>query len=182
MQYIAVFDLNNELPVSLKEVSTVALFKDTYVLLPGQNNTQQITPYTELGTTTGTLHKGMINSFVAKISPYFTYAVLGGAVFLGVGMVLFGGILWTTFHMVYVIIPACLVWLLHAIQKSRLDFFAAYMRALYATIPIALLSFVAGLFLQMKLPLFGYTAMVLLIVIVNTWRGETRKEQRITDE
>lgn len=182
IQYIAVFDLNNTLPVSIKEVSTIALFKDAYVILPGQNDTQQITPYTELGTTTGTLHKGMISSLVEKINPYFTYGVLGIALFAGVGMVFFGGLLWTTFHMVYVMVPASLVWLLQILQKSRPPFFSAYMQALYATIPVAILSFAASFLLQVQLPWFGYTAIVLLIVVANTWQRTAAKEQDVANE
>jgi hypothetical protein len=180
VKHLAVFDMENVLPVSLEETSTLMLFKDTYMLLPGQNNSQQVTLYTELGTTTGTLRKEMVNSFVEKIRPYFTYGVLGVAVFIAVAAISFGSLVWTMFHMVYAVIPASVVWLLYTLQKKHAPFSRAYMTTLYATVPVAILTFVSSLLLSVRLPFLGYTALVVLIAIVNTWQYVTRNEDSAT--
>lgn len=170
-KYIAVFDGKDKLPEDLLENSTFILLKDKYAIAPGQNNQEQIIPFSRLGTTT--IQKSTIVAVVDAFKPYFIPAVLGGGALLFLILTLFGALFWVLFHMIYILIPALLMFLFGLLRGSKMTYKESYMTALYASIPVAIFFYLLGL-LHILQPQYAYTLLLLLVAIANT--AQTREE------
>jgi hypothetical protein len=180
---IAVFDTQNDdfSPHALADAKTLVLFKKTFVLTAnmekrygvagdgagesslGQGE-QRVIPYAT-STATSTLTKAMINDVAAKVKPYVRpVAIIGGA-FAFVLTVLLGGLGMLVFHLIYVLFPALLVFVYFKLRKQDETYRTAYVTALFASIPVSILFALVGLF--GTTPVFTYTLVLLIVIIVN---------------
>ncbi len=170
---LAVFDTRNDVftPSALRDAHTLVLFKRTFAITENSDSAslpssgeQRIFSY---GTTTGTttLTKSDIVSFASKIKPYVRpVAIFGGAILFVLAVIL-GGFGMLVFHLLYIFFPALLVFAYFKLRKRNESYRTAYVSALFASIPVTILAAFFGLFIG--LPLFTYTAILLIIVIVN---------------
>ncbi len=170
---IAVFDTKNDefTPSALRDAHTLVLFKQTFAITQNTDNIskpnsgeQRIFSY---GTTSGTstLTKADITEIAEKIKPYVRPVAIVGGAFLFVLAVLLGGLGVLVFHCIYVLFPALLIFAYFKLRKRDDVYKTAYTTALFASIPVTILTVIIGLF--GNLPPFTYTLLLLILVIVN---------------
>ena len=175
---LVIFDTADTLGVDLKQNDSLIIIKKSYVI-SGASQEQRVTQIDNTQPTT-TLQKSDLVSLIEKVRPYFAPVVITGGIVIGLLFVLLGTFLWVVFHMVYLLFPAVLVYLLRYTGNAKLTFEESYLVALFASIPVAILSYILS-FGGLQLPPFGYSLFVLVIVVVNVSRHkhtelETPKE------
>lgn len=169
---LAVFDTQNDTytPSALTDAKTIILFKRTFAVAMDSDSgnaslgKQRVFSY---GTSTGTstLMKSQIVGVAEQVKPYVRpLAIIGGA-FLFILVILIGGVSMLTFHLVYTLFSALLVFFYFKIRKNGDSYRTAYTTALFASLPIAVISALAGLF--GGLPTFVYTLALVLLVVAN---------------
>ncbi len=163
--YLVIFDGNDELPVDLDTNSTFMLVKETYLIAPGQNEQQQIIPFSKLATST-TIEKSMVVGILDPLKPYVAPFVLGGGAVAILIIAIFGAAFWVGFHMLYVLLPAFIVFLIGTLRHTEMTYRAAYMVSLYASIPVVILFYLLGFIGLAAIP-YTYTLLLLGIVFVN---------------
>ncbi len=162
---IAVIDTQGALSGDdLETYSTYILVKKTY-LISGESNQQRIASFATMKGTT-TIDKSRVVGIVEKIRPYFrTMGTIGAALLCFVAAFVIA-LFMTVFHLLYVLVPACAVFLYALLRRQTMPFKESYIVALYASIPVAIVSFLC---MQIGLwwPPFAYTLLVLLIALTN---------------
>lgn len=118
-----------------------------------------------------TLNKSFVDSVAAKTYPYLTpiavFVLIVVAIFLTIGHL---------FTLVYLFIPAFLIWLYGKLMNKTLPYGTSYKVALHAaTLPI-LLSAVLD-FTRIHEPFFSFTLLLLLIAVLNLYQGEKAAAQ-----
>lgn len=162
---LVVFDGGNTLADDLQESSTLVLFKEKYLIAPGQNDQQQIIPLSKLGTTT--VDKIIFAGWVDKVEPYFKPVVLWGGSGLLMVMLIFGTAFWIVFHLVYLLLPALVVFLFSKSRTKPYEYTEAYMIVAYASIPTAILIFLFEAIPAIPQISFLYTLVLFVFVIIN---------------
>lgn len=165
-QYLVIFDGNDELPVDLEANSTFMLVKETYFIMPGNNDQQQIVPFSKLATSTVTIEKETIVGILDPLKPYVAPFVLGGGAIIVIIAALFVALFWVAFHMLYVLFPALIVFLIGKLRGAAMTYRASYMVALYASVPVAILFYALGHFGYANIP-YAYTLLLIGIAFVN---------------
>lgn len=119
---------------------------------------------------TTTITRTDVEAFVDKLAPYVPVAIIGGGLLLTIIMTLLGGVAWSIGHMLYVLIPATIVFLVGLITSARPSYKQAYMTTLYASIPVAVIVYLFG-HLHVPLPPYLYTLAVVAIALVNMFQS-----------
>ncbi len=158
-------------PRTLAEAEALLVLKRTFALAQGETaeSPPQAIPY---GSTTPSfmLNKEKVVAAGEYIKPYVRpAAVIGGALFF-VLAVLVGGVVFTAVHAVYLLIPALAVYVYFVMTRQSESLTTAYLSALYASLPIALISAVAALF--GGFPAYAFTALVVAVVVANRWNTD----------
>ncbi len=170
---LVVFDTGNDeyTPRSLDEAKAVVLFKRTFAVVQGDSSGAREQRVFDYGTSTGTstLHKSDITGVAEKIKPYVRPVALIGGAFLFTLIVVLGGVVMLVYHLIYTLLVALLVFVYFKLSKRDETYATSYTTALFASLPVAIIAGFIGPF--GGLPSFIYTALVLLIVIVNTSRS-----------
>jgi hypothetical protein len=165
---LVVFDGTDKLEPDLNKNSTIVLAKETYLIAEGQHNEQQIFPLSRLGTTTITIDKSKVVATIDTVKPYFVPVVYVGGAFLFVLFVLGGTFFWLLFHMVYLLIPALLIFLFSLMRENTFTFMESYRTAFFASIPVAIVFYLLfSMILHSPAPEFTYTLFVLVVALVN---------------
>ena len=165
-KYLTIFDTDDKLGIDLQQNDTYALVKKTYVIAPDNNGGgDRITTFSkEDGTTT--VSRADVAGFVAKLKPYFApVLIIGGFVLVLLGIVV-GTFFWLVFHCLYMFLPAALLWFFMYLRNTKTTYGESYVLALYASIPVAIISFLLTL-LGLPLPGMTYTLLLLIVAIVN---------------
>lgn len=162
---LIIFDGTNTLVDDLQENSTLVLFKEKYLIAPGQDNQQQIISLTKLATTT--VDKATFVGWVEKVEPYFKPVVLWGGSGLLMVMLIFGTAFWIVFHLVYLLLPALVVFLFSKSRTKPYEYTEAYMIVAYASIPTAILIFLFEAIPAIPQISFLYTLVLFVFVIIN---------------
>jgi Protein of unknown function (DUF1189) len=170
-KYLAIFDGNDVLSGDLQQNSTFMLVKKAYAITPGNNDQEQVVSFANIQSTT-TVQKSTVVGVIEKLRPYFRPVVLFGGALLFIILTLIGSVFWVVFHMIYVLIPAVLVFLFGQIRGSGMRFWESYMIALYASIPVAILFYLLSR-LGVTQPGYAYTLALLLVAVVNISRGRS---------
>lgn len=158
-------------PARFEEADTLLLFKRTFAVVRDSDNggagKQRLFDY---GTSTGTstLDKTDIVGVAEKIKPYVRPVVIIGGAFVFVLVVLIGGAFMLGFHLIYTLLAALLVLFYFKIIKKEETYATAYTTALFASMPVTIVSAFAGAF--GGLPTFVYTLILIVLVVVNTTR------------
>jgi hypothetical protein len=173
---LVVFSTENDeyTPTSLSDERTIVLLKRTFAVVQSNENgagDQRIFPYST-STATTTLTKADVTEVAETIKPYVRPVAIVGGAFLFVLVVLLGGAGMLLFQLLYALLPALLVYLYFKIRKRDETFRTAYTTALFASIPVTIIATFALFF--GGLPSFMYTMLVLIIVVLNDSRAETR--------
>ena len=170
---LVVIDTGDKLPIDLRADSTYVLVKKTF-LVSGAPGQERISVFgSDPATSTLTYEK--VAGTIDQVKPYFAPLVLIGSLFILVITVLIVTLIWVVFHLVYILVPAFLIYLYSILRKDRMVYRGAYVVTLYASIPVAILSYVLT-FARMPLPQYTYTLLVLLIVAANLSRVEKQGE------
>lgn len=164
---LVVFDTKDQLSGSLQENSTLALVKKTYMISGG--NQERYMSFSKIVATT-TITRTDVAAFVGKLEPYVPVAIIGGGLLLTILMTLLGGVAWAIGHMLYVLIPAAIVFLVGLITSARPSYKQAYMTTLYASIPVAVVVYLLGQ-LHISPLAYLYTLAVVAIVLVNMFQS-----------
>ena len=178
---LAVFETEDDIysPTALKDAKTLMLFKRTFAVVEDSDTPDRYGEQQRMfnyGTTTGTstLTKADLTGVAEKIKPYVRpVAVIGGA-FLFVLAVLIGGAFMLGFHLLYTFVPALLVYVYFSFTKRDDTFATAYTTALFASLPVAIIS--AFAFIFGGLPTFAYTLLVLAVVLINISKRPTTNQ------
>lgn len=150
----------------LKKYSTAVLVKKDFAVTEDSNQ-GKISSFAAMQGTT-TIQKSDLTEVIESVRPYFIPMVVVGGAFLFVIAGLFIAFFLVLFHLMYLLIPALGVLLLGAIRGLKLTYKESYIIALYASIPVAVLSAVFMLF-NIPRPTFVYTLLLLLVVALNVF-------------
>jgi hypothetical protein len=175
MTNLVVFDTDDVLPSSLEENSTALLVKKTYMISGG--NQQRFMSFSKFTATT-TIARSDVAAFVGSVAPYIPLGIIGGGAAMVVVFTLLGGILWAVTHIVYLLVPSTIVYLLSRFSAVRPRYAQAYMTALYASVPVSVVAYVFG-HLHVNPPWFIVTATIVGIALVNIFRSAP--EETIVD-
>lgn len=161
---LVIFDTGDQLTGDLSKNSTYAIVKKSYVIsgTPGQERVSSFA--NQEGTTTIT--REQVDSVVRKVQPYFAPAVLIGGLFALVFAALIAAAGWVLFHFIYVLIPAALIYLYASAQSLPFSYRQSYMIALYASIPVAILTYALS-FVHVSAPPLSYTILLLVVALIN---------------
>jgi hypothetical protein len=183
LENLVIFDTGDQLPGSHTENNTFVLVKKTYAISGSESQNGRVASFSDLHGTS-TLDKAMVVSFIEKYRPFFAPVVLFGSAALIVMGTFFITLGWLLFHLLYLVIPAVLIRLFSLVHKPRLTFKGAYMVALYASIPVTILSWLVSL-TEWSLPHYSYTLLLLLVAVANLTRRSSQQkgsEEPITNE
>ncbi len=169
-KYLVIFDGGDVLAPDLITNSTFSLLKKEYAITVGQNNSQQIFSFSQMGTTTVTLEKGMVVSFVEKFEPYFTPAVIGGGFVFFLLIIVLGTFFWVVFHAIYLLFPAALVFLLMMVTQRKIPYAEGYLLVVYASIPALVFDYGMDTLFGPSPMSFSYTLTLLVFTFANMWR------------
>ncbi len=173
---LAVFDTKSD-QFSNEEFTsyeTVALFKQKFAVgansanyRDGQMQRGDIRVY-DYGTSTATstLAKADVLAFAEKVKPYVRPVTIAGGAILFSLVVFFGGLGMLVFHLIYILIAAALVFVYFKMRSKDESYRSAYTVALFASIPVTILSAAFDL-LGPGLPPLVYTLLLMILVIVN---------------
>jgi hypothetical protein len=173
-KYLAIFDRDDTLSANPQENSTLILVKKSYFITGGSSGSDQarITSFArQQGTTT--IDKVRIVGWIDPLKPYFTPVVLFGGALLTVALTLTGALLWVVGHLLYLFIPALLIFLFSRLRGERLQYKESYMMSLFASIPVVILSYGVSL-LSLRLPFLTYTLLLLALAVVNIVTGSKK--------
>lgn len=162
---LVIFDTIDSLKGGAADNKTFLLVKKTYLIAAQNDNDERITRF-DAAMGTSTFSKADVKRFADKIRPYVKPAILfGGLVVAGFGTI-FSAMLWLGFHLLYLLFPGVLVYLFGRFREPQMGWKESYIVAVYASIPVAILSFVIS-FAGWPLPIFMYTLLVMLVALVN---------------
>lgn len=173
---IVVFDTQNDdfSSDALAEAKTLVLFKKSFAVMQNTDGVsgrgmeeQRVFSY-GTSSATSTLTKADILSVAEKVKPYVRPVAIVGGAFLFILAILLGGLGMLVFHLLYVFLPALLIFAYYKLRKQNDTYRTAYVTALFASIPVSMLSAVLGFF--GGLPPFTYTLVLMIVVIVNLSR------------
>lgn len=162
--HLVIFDGDDVLKGDAADNSAFAIVKKDH-MISGTKSDAKFSSFSGVEGTT-TVAKTDVVAFFDKVRPYFIPALIVGGIFLLVLGTILGTIFWVVFHMVYLLFPALLVYIVGMFRTQKLLFGEAYMYGAYASIPVAIVSYLTTAFV-MPLPGFGYTVLVLMIAVVN---------------
>lgn len=167
-KYLAIFDGDDTLSADLDQNSTYLIVKKSYVISGGSGTNSDQSRITSFARHhgTSTVDKADVVSWIDPIKPYFMPVVLFGGALFTILFTLVGALFWVIGHMIYVLIPAVLIFLFALVRGSQLKYRESYMIGLYASIPVAIFSYLLS-FLSLPLPLYAYTLLLLLVAVVN---------------
>lgn len=170
-KYAVIFDATGTTPEDLNKASTFALVRETYIVYADKASSSRIASFPDNESTSSVDH----TRFVSSIEHYRPYAVpfaIGGGLITMILGVFFYVLVWTPFHMAYLLIPATILWIYAAVRGRKDVWGRMYVVALYASIPVIILSGVS--FFTIALPEYTYTIAVLAIAIVNMERAKSK--------
>lgn len=157
----------------LKQYSTFALVKKDLVIAESGNGSR-IIPLNDVDDFT--LTKERLTGWGEKAKPYLTPAAIGLSIFIFVMMFVFswGG------QLMYTLFPAAVVFLAAKVFKKKFTFKHSYKVALYATtLPIlgeTLIRLIGG----GPTPMFSFTALTLLIILLNISQKQKSETQEVS--
>lgn len=161
---LVIFDGGDQLEGTATQNSTFVLVKKTYVVA-GSEDDERIENFGQLGSTT--ISKDDVRSFANAVRPYYKPVLLGGGLIVAIIGALFVGILWLIFHLVYlVLLPTPVLYVYGRFRSPQMEFKESYIVVIYASIPVAVLTFIISLF-GFHWPAFMYTLLVVLVALVN---------------
>ena len=117
-------------------------------------------------TSTTTITKASLMRLGESIRPYIKPLVIVGALFLLLFGTVFATAIWLGFHLLYLLVPAVLIYLYSRFLSTVLTWREAYIVVIYASIPVAILTFFVHL-IGTIWPIFFYTLGVIVVAIVN---------------
>ena len=164
-KYLAIFDGNDVLSGDLQQNSTFAIVKKNFAITHGSNNQEQVISFSKMQGTT-TVEKSTVVGVIDRYKPYFVSGVLFGGAILFVILALFGTFFWVLFHLIYLLIPAALIFLFGLARGARMKYRESYMTAVYASIPVAILFYLLSLLKVINVE-YAYTFVLLLVAVVN---------------
>ena len=163
---LVVFDTGESLKGGAAENSAFVLVRKTYAIAQ-DNNGERITQFSSFATTsTTTIAKTDVVKVGEIIRPYVKPAIIIGGFFLAVLGSFFGAAFWVALHLLYLLLPGALIYLYGRFREPQILWKESYIVALYASIPVAILSFALS-FASWHLPIFMYTLLVMLVALVN---------------
>lgn len=163
---LVIFDGNDALSSDLRENSAFVIVKKKFLIMEGSNDQSKIESFSSVTSTT-TIDKSTVTGFIEPLRPYVAPVIIFGGAFLFIVLAFFLTMLWVLAHLVYVLVPALLVYLFEALRRSSRTFTESYKVALYASIPSAILFYLFMIFrIQLPIP-FAYTIMLLLVAAMN---------------
>jgi len=168
-EHLVIFDGGDTLEGTASQNDALVLVKRTH-LIASSDDDERMIDFKKFGTTTVTITKEDVRGFLAGVEPYYKPVLLIGGFFAVLVGALFAGFFWVIFHLIYlVIIPAPAVWIYARFRTPQLSFKEAYITVVYASIPVAILTFIIGL-LGFNWPPFVYSLVVVLIALINIAR------------
>ena len=163
---LVVFDTVESLKGGAEENSTFILVRKTYALAV-ENNGERITQFASFATTsTTTIAKSDVLHVGEIIRPYVKPAIIIGGLLLTVLGSVFIAAFWVGFHLLYLLLPGVLIYLFGRFREPQFVWKESYIVAVYASIPVAILSFALS-FTPWHLPVFMYTLIVMLVALIN---------------
>lgn len=176
---LVVFDTGNDeyTPHSLQDAKTLVLLKNTFAVVQNSDSTKGEQRVFSYGTSTGTstLVKSDITGVAEKIKPYVRPVAIVGGAFVFIMVILLGGIAMLVYHLIYTLLAALLVFGYFKFRKSGETYATAYTTALFASLPVAIISALIGFF--GGLPTFTYTLVLIILVVVNSSRAPAKPAQ-----
>lgn len=161
---LVIFDGEDTLKGGVKEHSTLVIVKKTH-LITGEESTERATHFDAEAATT-TIAKANVTRVAEAMRPYFKPLVIFGGLFVALLFAIFGAGVWLLFHLMYLLLPALLIYLYGRFRSPQMEYKESYAVALYASIPVAILTFVIS-HLGVHWPVFIYTLFVMLVALVN---------------
>ena len=113
---------------------------------------------------TTTVDKSTVVSLIDRYKSYFIPGVLFGGALMFTIFAILGTCFWVLFHMIYLLIPAALIFLFGLVRGVRMKYRECYMIAVYASIPVAILFYVVSRVIQIE---YAYSLVLLLLAIGN---------------
>lgn len=162
---LVVFDTIDSLKGGAKNNDTVLLVRKTHIIAMQDKNEERIT-YLDSKMATTSITKADVTKFADTIRPYVKPVLLFGGIVLGVLGMIFFVPLWLGFHLLYLLFPAALIYLFGRFRDPQYPWRESYVVAVYASIPIAILSFLL-VFFSWDLPIFMHTLLVMLVALIN---------------
>lgn|SRR3989338_1245378 len=176
---LIIFDGEDTLKGGTKEHSTLVIVKKTH-LITGEENSERATHFDPKAATT-TVTKADVARIAEAVRPYFKPLVILGGLFVSMLFVVFGGGTWLLFHLIYLALPGLLMYLYGRFRSPQMEFKESYVVALYASIPVAILTFIAARF-DLHWPVFIYTLFVMLVALVNLTQIANRVPEEFSRE
>ena len=163
---LVLFDTGESLQGGAEENSTFILVRKRYAIAQ-ENNGERITQFSSFATTsTTTIAKTDVLKLGEMIRPYVKPAIIIGGLLLAIFGTVFTAAFWLGFHLLYLLLPGVLVYFFGRFREPQLLWKESYIVAIYASIPVAILSFALS-FSPWHLPIFMYTLLVMLVALVN---------------
>ncbi len=163
---LVLFDTKDTLKGGAADNNTVVLVKKTYAVIENSLNERTISFSTIATSSTTTLTKADIETLGTAMRPYvMPTLLLGGAAMLVLAglSVTFG---WLGFHLLYLVIPTVFLFMYGKFRIPEMEWKESYIVAVYASIPVAIATFLLHL-LGYSWPVFFYTFMVVTIALIN---------------
>ena len=177
---LVIFDGDDTLKGDANANSTLVLVKKTYLLTASSGGQAgRVTTFDPTVATT-TITKQDVAAIVGVIRPYWKPAIVIGGLFLLIAGAMLLAIFWLLCHLVYLLIPAALIFLYSRFNHPSMRWSEAYIVALYASLPVAILMFLIGHIVAV--PVFLYTLVVMLIAIVNLSQMPNTSHQHLPQE
>ncbi len=164
-KYLVIFDGDDQISGDGQENSTMILVKKKFAMTGGSDSQGRVISFSNLEGTT-TIEKSTVVNLIEKIRPYFAPVVLIGGIIALVAGTVFAVFFWVLFHMIYILFPSVLIFLFSLMRGSHMTYTESYKIGLYASIPIAIFSYLCS-HLGFPLPAFAYSLILLLIAVVN---------------
>ena len=177
-KFLVIFDASNTLSSDTIENSTYVILKKDYAV-SGTGNDQRFTSF-EHATGTTAITKKDISGIIDPLKSYFKPVVIIGSALAFVLALIFGTITWVMFHMLYLLFPALIIFFIAHMRPKPVMYKEAYMIAAYASIPVAILAYVSGFFID-AWPVFVYSFLVFFMGFVNLAREESPSVTLTTD-
>ena len=163
---LVVFDGNDQLSSDLKKESTFVIVKKKSAIIAGRNDQGQVMSFDSYQSTT-TIDQAKVIGMVDKVKPYFAPAIIFGGGLLLLIAALFCAMFWVLFHGIYILFPAVIILFIAMMRKDPMKYSEAYMVALYASIPVAIVFLVLSL-IRVSIPIpFLYSIAVIIVAFVN---------------
>ena len=162
---LVIFDTKDSLKGGAVDNKTAVLVRKTSVISM-QNGSEERITHLSASMATSSFSKADISGFVDKVRPYVKPVLLIGGLLLVLVGTFFAAAFWLGFHLLYLLLPGVLIYLFGRSREPQMLWKESYMVAIYASIPVAILSYALS-FASWHLPIFMYTLLVMLVALVN---------------